>query len=91
MPLLGIENGEKDFKKRGGRKGKRRTYYTGSMLVVQIGVRVHPGVRAGILGKAREKKEERSGSNEVLALPSGSTLEHDYVIRSRSRDRSSSA
>jgi hypothetical protein len=52
MPLLDVENGEKDFKKRGGRKGKRPTYY---MVVVQIGVRVHPSVRAGILGKARGK------------------------------------
>ena len=59
------------------------------MLVVQIGVRVHPRVRS----REGKGKKEGHGSNEVLALLGlvGSTPEHDYVIRSRSRDRSFSA
>ena len=32
----------------------RLTYYTGSVVVVQIGVRVHPSVRARLLGKTGE-------------------------------------
>lgn len=42
-------------------------------------------------GQVRVKQEERSGPNEVPARRcGGSTSEHDYVMRSRSRDRTSS-
>ena len=56
--LLGVETGEND--KKGADDRDRLTYYTGSMLVVQIGVRVHPSVRAGILGKASEKRRKET-------------------------------
>jgi hypothetical protein len=39
-------------------------------------------------GQVRGKEGERSRPNEVPAQPcGGSTTEHDYVMRSRSRDR----
>lgn len=58
----------------------------GSMLVVQIGVSV--SVRAEVRGKARGKRQR---NKYFLCSGGGSTPEHDYVIRSRSRDRSFSA
>ena len=93
MPLLVVQNPGKRTVESG--KEKRLTYYMGSMQVVQIGVRVHPvsSVRAGVRGKGSkgDKWKEMVLIKYFLCSGGGSTPEHDYVIRSRSRDRSFSA
>src|SRR5260221_14455985 len=64
MLQLGVETGEKRMK-RGQMKGNETHVLYGFLVVAQIGVRVHPSVRAGLLGKTRELENywrgERSG------------------------------
>ncbi len=72
------------------------TYYTGFQVVIygntdrgsnsiqRQGQDVGPGA-------VREKERGRSRPNEVPVRPCGGfSIEHDYVMRSRSRDRTSS-